>query len=84
MVYQNFLQISLRGVFSDIGQCFCYVKWEEWESQMKPMNCMILGWNMLCGLSLAGNHRSLNSEFCSLPGLDLAYRETRVRFRRQN
>lgn len=35
MVYQNFLQISLRGVFSDIGQCSCYVKWEEGGSQTK-------------------------------------------------
>lgn len=54
------------------------------EARRKPINYKILSWNMLCGLSLAGNHGSLNSEFCSLHGLDLAQRETRVRFRRQN
>lgn len=35
MVCQNFLQISLRGIFSDIGQRPCYVKWEEGGSQTK-------------------------------------------------
>lgn len=84
MVYQNFLQISLRGIFSDIGQCSCYVKWEEGGSQTKTYQLHDPGLEYAVGLSLAGNHRSLNSEFCSLHGLDLAQRETRVRFRRQN
>ena len=43
MVYQNFLQISLRGIFSDIGQCSCYVKWEEGESQTKTYQLHDLG-----------------------------------------